>query len=92
MYNNTTLGKVCLDYKCLPMGIACALDIFQSIMMDLLGDLDYVLVYIDNISLLQCHGETEEDHLKKMVVVLKQLNNIGFRAIRGRIPLVLAYR
>ena len=37
------------SYKRLPMGIACAPDIFQSIMMDLLGDLDYVLVYIDDI-------------------------------------------
>ena len=58
-------------YKRLPMGIACAPDIFQSIMMDLLGDLDYVLVYIDDILLLQRHGETEEDHLKKMEVVLQ---------------------
>ena len=62
------------------MGIACAPDIFQSIMMDFLGDLDYVLVFIDNILLLQRHSETEEDHLKNMEVVLKQLNDIGFRA------------
>ena len=62
------------------MGIACAPDIFQSIMMDLLGDLDYVLVYIDDILLLQRHGEIEEDHLKKMETVLKRLNDIGFRA------------
>ena len=48
-------------------------------MMDLLGDLDYVLVYIDDILLLQRHGETEEDHLEKMETVLKQLNDIGFR-------------
>ena len=49
-------------------------------MMDLLGDLDHVLVYIDDILLLQRHGETEEDHLKKMEIVLKRLNDIGFRA------------
>ena len=67
-------------YKCLPMGIASAPDIFQTIMIDLLGDLDYALVYIDNILLLQSHGKTEDDHLKKMEVVLKQLNDIGFRA------------
>ena len=46
------------------MDIANAPDIFQSIMMDLMGNLDYVLVYIDDISLLQRHGKTEEDHLK----------------------------
>ena len=62
------------------MGIACTRDIFQSIMMDLLGDLDYVLVYIDGILLLQRHDETEEDHLKKMEIVLKRLNVTGFRA------------
>ena len=62
------------------MGIAGAPDIFQSIMMDLLGDLDFVLVYQDDILLLQRHGETEEDHLKKMETVLKRLNDIGFRA------------
>ena len=53
-------------------------------MMDLLGDLDYVLVYINDILLLQSHSETEEDHLKKMEIVLKRLNDIGFRAnLRG---------
>ena len=34
-------------------------------MMDLLGDLDYVLVYIDDILLLQRQGETEENYLKR---------------------------
>ena len=68
------------SYKILPMGIACAPDIFQSIMMDLLGDLDYILVYIDGILLLQRHSETEEDHLQIMETVLKRLNNISFRA------------
>ena len=62
------------------MGIASAPDIFQSIMMDLLGDLDFVLVYQDDILLLQRQGETEDDHLKKMEIVLKRLNDIGFRA------------
>ena len=62
------------------MGIACALDIFQSIMMDLLDDLDYVLVYTDDILLLQHHGKTEEEYLQKMETVLKRLNDIGFWA------------
>ena len=67
-------------YKRLPMGIACAPDIFQSIIMDLLGDLDYVLVYIDNILLLQRQSKLKEDHLKKIEIVLQHLNGIGFRA------------
>jgi hypothetical protein len=41
-------------YKRLAMGIACAPDIFQSIMMEILGDLDYVLeVYINDILVIQ---------------------------------------
>ena len=67
-------------YKRLIMGIACALDIFQSIMIDLLGNLDYVLVYVDDILLLQCQGESEGDYPIQIEVVLKQLNDIGFIA------------
>ena len=67
-------------HKQFPMGIACAPDTFQSIMMDLLGNLDYILIYIDNILLLQRQGELEEDNLNKMEVVLKQLNDIGLQA------------
>jgi hypothetical protein len=37
------------QYKVLPMGISNAPDIFQSIMMRLLGDLDFVHVYMDDI-------------------------------------------
>ena len=53
------------SYKRLPMGLASAPDIFQSIMTDLFGDLDYVLVYIDNILVVQQKHETEVDHLQK---------------------------
>ena len=62
------------------MGIACAPDIFQSIMMDLLGDLDYILVYIDDILIIQRAGETEQDHLNKIEIVLQRLQDKGFRA------------
>ena len=62
------------------MGIASAPDIFQSIMMDLFQDLDYVLVYIDDILILQRQGETEDDHLKKIETVLSRLENKGFSA------------
>ena len=36
-------------YKRLPMGVSSAPDIFQSIMMDLLGDLEYTRAYIDDV-------------------------------------------
>lgn len=67
-------------YTWLPMGVACAPDIFQSIMMEMLGDLDYVLVYINNILIIQREGETEADHLAKVETVLERLQNKGFRA------------
>ena len=62
------------------MGIACAPDIFQSIMMEMLGDLEHVLVYIDDILIVQKVGESEEDHLRKIEEVLSRLDAKGFRA------------
>mgnify|MGYP002826318936 CR=1 FL=1 len=62
------------------MGVACAPDIFQSIMMDLLGDLNFVLVYIDDILIIQREGETADGHLAKVEIVLQRLQDKGFRA------------
>ena len=69
-------------HKRLPMGIACAPDVFQSIMMELLGDLEHVLVYIDDILIVQKIRESEEDHMKKIEQVLERLDvdAKGFRA------------
>ena len=39
-------------------------------MKENLGDLDFVLVYIDNILIIQREGETEDDHLQKIETVL----------------------
>ena len=60
------------------MGIACAPDMFQSIMTELLGDLSYVLVYIDDVLILQRDDKTEANHLRKLETVLKQLEDKGF--------------
>ena len=68
------------SYTRMPMGVACAPDMFQSIMMEILGDLEHVLVYIDNILIVQREGETEEDHLKKIEEVLQRLQDAGFKA------------
>ena len=58
----------------------CAPDIFQSIMMNLLGDIPFVLVYTDDILIIQQVGETEEGHLLKTEAVHKRLQDKGFRA------------
>ena len=67
-------------YLRLPMGVACAPDIFQSIMMDLLGDLDFVFVCMDDVLIIQRVGESESDHLAKVEIVLNRLQTKGFRA------------
>ena len=48
------------------MGLASAPHIFQSIMTEMFCDLDYVLVYIDDILILQQENKTEDDHLDKL--------------------------
>ena len=66
------------SYAKLPMGLSCSPDIFQSIMNELLGDLPYVLVYIDDILILNNKQETAEDHLQKIEQVLSRLEEAGF--------------
>ena len=48
--------------------------------MQYLGHLDYVLVYIDDVIVLRRKDETEEDHLRKIEVVLSILEEWGFLA------------
>ena len=66
------------QYQVLPMGICNAPDIFQSIMMRLLGDLDYVQVYMDDI--LITSSKSFSDHISKLSEVLRRLEKAGFRA------------
>jgi putative transposase len=60
------------------MGIKNSPDIFQSIMNEIFSDLDYVQCYIDDI--LITSNSTFEDHLEKLDIVLKRLEDVGFRA------------
>ena len=60
------------------MGISSAPDIFQQVMTDLLRDLEFVQVHINDV-LITSDGSME-DHMKKVGQVLKRLENIGFRA------------
>ncbi len=65
-------------YGKLPMGITNSPDIFQSIMSDLLGDIEYARTYIDDI-LITSNGSFE-DHMAKLSKVLGRLEAAGFRA------------
>lgn len=54
--------------------------LFQSIMQEVCGDLEYVLVYINDILIIQREGESEADHLAKIKIVFQRLQDAGFRA------------
>ena len=66
--------KICTTGKYaflrLQMGVASAPDTFQGVMMKLLGHLEYVLVYIDDVLIIQKEGESVDDHLQKLDTVL----------------------
>jgi hypothetical protein len=64
-------------YKRLPMGIAGSPDIFQSKMLELMEDLEYVQAYLDD--LLCISRSSLEDHLKKLKEVLRHLRNVGLK-------------
>ena len=66
------------QYLRLPMGIKNSPDIFQAIMADLLGDLDFARAYIDDI-LIVSNGSFQ-DHLDKIQQVLQRIQTAGFRA------------
>ena len=63
------------------MGIAAAPDIFQEVMNKLLGDLEYVTVYIDDILIIQKEDESDESHLEKIEIVLGRLEKKGSKPI-----------
>ena len=59
------------------MGVACAPDIFQGKMSQLMQELEYVKTYLDD--LLVITNSTYEDHLEKLEVVLDKLRKAGLR-------------
>ena len=66
-------------YNKLPMGVVSAPFVFQEVMNKILGDLDYVLVYINDILILSDHNDTFDDHLNKIDLVFKRMAKLGFR-------------
>ena len=56
------------------MGIATVPDIFQKAMNDIFGNLDYVIVYLDDILILSNEEDSFEDHLEKVKVVSSRLH------------------
>jgi hypothetical protein len=49
-------------YQCLPMGLCNSPDIFQECMYEILSDLEYTHVHIDDLLVMSC--STLEEHLQ----------------------------
>lgn len=64
-------------YKRLPMGAACAPDLFQARMTSLFQDMEMVQCYIDDLLLVT--AGTFEDHLEQLDLVLQRLGDKGFQ-------------
>ena len=71
----TEFGK--FRYLRLPMGVSCSPDIFQSKINELLGDLEYIRAYLDDVLVLS--KGTFKDHLQKVRVVLERFQRKGLR-------------
>ena len=65
------------EYQRLPMGLCNSPDIFQERMSTLMGDLEYVRTYIDD--LLCITNSTWDDHLEKLEEVLKRVRQAGLK-------------
>ena len=65
------------QYRRMPMGIKNCPDIFQKVMNDLLGDLEYIRVYLDDILIIS--HDDYANHIDKLRVVFQRLNQIGFK-------------
>jgi hypothetical protein len=59
------------------MGTACAPDIFQEKMSNLMDGLEFVQTYLDDCLVLT--KDSLEDHLEKLEVILQRISDAGLR-------------
>ena len=65
------------QYNMLPMGLIIATDVFQARMNDLVGELPYVIVFLDDILIIG--NTTFDEHLEQVFTVLKRLLEAGMQ-------------
>ncbi len=65
------------EHQRLPMGLSNSPDLFQEKMSELMADLEYVRVYLDD--LLTLTSGTFEDHLEKLDEVFTRLRKAGLK-------------
>ena len=71
----TEFGKY--RYKRLPMGVTCSPDIFQSKIYDLLGDIEGLKAYIDDILIVD--KGTFKEHLDKLEEIFRRCQKINLK-------------
>ena len=71
------MGKI--PVQSLPMGVSIVPDVFQNVMNSIFADIDYVLVYLDDILILSNNNETYEQHLEKCAKVFNKLDKVGMK-------------
>ena len=68
----TEFGK--FRYTCLPMGMVISGDVFQSKVYDLIGDIDGVRTYIDDIL---CIGKNFDEHISQLEDIFRRFEKAG---------------
>ena len=76
---NTTRGLY--QYQRLPYGVTSAPAIWQRAMDQVLQGLPWVFCYLDDVIVT---GSTMEEHLERLVAVLKRLEEYGLKANREK--------
>ena len=69
-------GERNLEWNFMPMGIMNAPMVFTRVMHEILGDLNFVFVYIDDICIF---SETVREHMKHVEIVLVRLKNANMK-------------
>ncbi len=68
-------------FKRLPFGISIAPEIFQRKMNELLGDLDRVAVYMDDLIV---HGKSQEEHDEHLRHILERIERAGLKLYKEK--------
>jgi hypothetical protein len=71
----TEFGK--FRYKRLPMGVSCSPDIFQAKIYELLGDIEGVKAYIDDILVIK--RGTFDEHLEQLEEIFRRSQRAGIK-------------
>ena len=65
------------EYQRLPMGLSNSPDIFQEKMSDLMGDLEFVQAYIDDLLIVT--RSSWDEHMTQLETVLSRLKDAGLK-------------